>query len=68
MVAMVGLTENRLKRDIPDALVVTADLGAVGFCYNPETHAGKHPENTFVVKLAREQIDEIRCKALEAGQ
>ena len=65
---MVGLTENRLKRDIPDALVMATDLGAVGFCYNPETHAGKHPGNTFVIKLTREQIDEIRCRALKASQ
>ena len=65
---MMGLTENRLKRDIPDALVMTTDLGAVGFCYNPETHAGKHPKNTFVVKLTGEQMDEIRDKALKGSQ
>ncbi len=60
---MVGLTEARLRRDIPDALVMTSDLGAVGFCYNPEAHMGKHPRDTFIVKLTPEQMDEIRDKA-----
>lgn len=68
MVATVGLTENRLKRDIPDALVMTTDLGAVGFCYSPENHLGKHPGNTFVIKLTQEQKDEIRDKALKASR
>jgi hypothetical protein len=66
--AMAGLTEDRLKRDIPDALVMTSDLGAVGFCYNPETHMGKHPRDTFIVKLTSEQMDEIRDKAQEASE
>ena len=65
---MAGLTENRLRRDIPDALVVTTDLGAVGFCYNPETHMGKHPKDTFIVKLTPEQMDELRDRALKASQ
>jgi hypothetical protein len=70
VVATVGLTENRLKRDIdiPDALVMTTDLGAVGFCYKPETHMGKHPGNAFVIKLTREQMDEIRDEALKASR
>ncbi len=62
---MVGLTEVSLKREVPDALVITTDLGAVGFCYNPETHAGKHPRDTFVVRLTRDQMDEIRTNALK---
>jgi hypothetical protein len=67
-VATVGLTEDRLKRETPDALVITTNLGAVGFCYNPETHMGKHPGNTFVVKLKREQMDEIRDKAMKPSR
>lgn len=63
----MGLTERRLRRDVPDALVVTSDLGAVGFCYNPETHVGKHPADTFIVKLSSEQMDELRDKALKAS-
>jgi hypothetical protein len=65
---MVGITETRLRRDIPDALVMTSDLGAVGFCYNPETHMGKHPRDTFIVKLTPEQMDEIRGKARKASE
>ncbi len=65
---MAGLTETRLRREVPDALVMTTDLGAVGFCYDPQTHAGKHPPDTFVVKLTREQMDEIKAKALKAAE
>jgi hypothetical protein len=64
---MVGLTESGTKRGIPDALVMTKDLGAVGFCYSPETHAGKHPADTFVVKLTRRQMREIALRALEGS-
>jgi len=65
---MTSLAENFLKREIPDALVITGDLGAVGFCHNPEAHAGKHPRGTFVVRLTREQMDEIRAKALKGTE
>ncbi len=65
---MTGLTEERLRRAIPDALVVTTDLGAVGFCYEPETHLGKHPRDTFVVKLTDGQMDEIRRQALQGSR
>lgn len=65
---MTGLTERRLRRDIPDALIMTIDLGSVGFCYSPETHMGKHPTDTFVVKLFPAQMDEIRDKALKATE
>ncbi len=65
---MAGLTEGRPKRDVPDALVISSDLGAVGFCYSPQTHDGKHPKDTFVVKLTVEQMDEIRDKAQTASQ
>ncbi len=64
---MAGLTESRTKRGIPDALVMTKDLGAVGFCYNPETHVGKHPADTFVVKLTSRQMREIGLRALEGS-
>jgi hypothetical protein len=66
MSGMVGLTENRLKRDVPDSLVITTDLGAVGFCYNPETHEEKHPKDTFVIRLTSGQMKEIGEKALKA--
>ena len=65
---MVGLTETRLRREIPDALVMTSDLGAVGFCCNPETHMGKHQRDTFIVKLTTEQMDEVRDKAQKASE
>ncbi len=65
---MVGLTEERLKRGVPDALVVTYDLGAVGFCYNPKAHAGKHPGDTFIVMLTPAQKEEIEVRAVDAGE
>ncbi len=43
-------------------------MGAVGFCYEPETHLGKHPSDTFVLKLTDMQRDEIRRKALQGSQ
>lgn len=67
-VATVGLTEDRFRRDIPDALVMTTNLGVVGFCYNPESHTGKHPNDAFIVHLTLEQMAEIRDKAQKASE